>query len=184
MSADQPHLGDPTVLFEGKYLRALAHGHWEFVTRKNASGVVIIVAVTPNGDMLFVEQFRPPVGRRVIELPAGLAGDHADKADEPLSHAAIRELEEETGWRAARMEQLAEGPVSAGLTDETVTFFRAHDLASIGPGGGDAFESIVVHQVPVADVPKWLTERQQAGALVDPKVFAALYFIRAAACAA
>lgn len=170
-------LEDPTVLYEGKYLRALARGHWEFVTRKNASGVVIIVAVTPNGDMLFVEQFRPPVGRRVIELPAGLAGDHADKTGEPLSHAAIRELEEETGWRAARMEHLAEGPVSAGLTDETVTFFRAHELTSIGPGGGDEFESIVVHQVPVAEVPKWLTERQEAGALVDPKVFAALYFL-------
>lgn len=165
------------ILLEGRFLQAVRRGQWEYVRRKNTSGVVIVVALTPEDELILVEQFRPPVGARVIELPAGLAGDIAGHEHEALARAAARELEEETGYRPARLEEIASGPVSAGLTSEVVTFFRAHELTRVSDGGGDHHEDIEVHHVARADVPRWLAERRAAGVMVDPKVYAALYFL-------
>ena len=172
-NADAPE----ELLLDGQYLQTLRRGRWEFVRRKNTTGIVIIVALTPDDELIFVEQYRPPVGARVIELPAGLAGDISGQEHEALARAAERELEEETGYRAARMEELVQGPVSAGLTSEIVTFFRAHDLTRITDGGGDEHEDIEVHRIPKASVGAWLAERQRAGVLVDSKVYVALYFL-------
>jgi len=168
----------PTDLAVGRFLRLRVDHGWEWCERVNASGVVVIVAETARGDVLLVEQMRRPIGARVIELPAGLAGDH-DDADEAMATAAARELEEETGYRAGRMELLCSGPVSAGMTSEVLTWFRAHDLEQVGPGGGEASEDIVVHQVARAEVPAFLRAREQAGCRVDPKVYAGLYFLSA-----
>lgn len=165
------------ILLDGYYLQTIRRGRWEFVRRKNTTGIVIIVALTPEDEVIFVEQFRPPVHARVIELPAGLAGDIAGQEHEALAIAAGRELEEETGYRAARMEEIAHGPVSAGLTSEVVTFFRAHELTRISDGGGDEHEDIEVHRIPKSQVVAWLAERQRAGVMVDSKVFVALYFL-------
>lgn len=169
----------PEILYSGSHIEAVRVGRWEYVRRRNSTGVVIIVAVTPAGELILVEQPRLPVGTTVIELPAGLAGDIAGAEDEALEVAAQRELEEETGWRAETMVRLAEGPVSAGLTSEVVTFFGAHGLTRVGPGGGDASEQIEVHHVPLSEVPAFLAARTAEGAMVDPKVYAALYFARA-----
>jgi ADP-ribose pyrophosphatase len=126
--------------------------------------------------LLLVEQYRPPVGCRVIELPAGLAGDIAGQEHEDLSVAAIRELEEETGWSTTTMTRVAGGPVSAGLTSEVVTFFRAGPMTRTGAGGGHEGEDIFVHAVPRTEVPAWLRAREAAGMMVDPKVWTALLF--------
>jgi len=166
----------PHVLFDGRFLQAVRVGHWEYVRRKNTSGIVILVAITPSNELILVEQHRIPVDAPVIELPAGLAGDIAGSELEPLEEAAARELEEETGWRAQRLVRLAAGPVSAGLTSEVVTFFGAYDLERVGEGGGDASEDIRVHHVPLDEVPSWLIAQEARGALVDPKVFSALHF--------
>lgn len=166
-----------TILYEGRFIRAKARGHWEYVSRKDASGVVVLVATTPDDRLLLVEQFRAPVGARVIELPAGLAGDIQGKELEALEEAAARELEEETGWLPKTIVALVSGPVSAGLTSEVVSFFRATDLVRTGDGGGDEHEDIEVHSVPVSEVPAWLAAKSTAGVLVDPKVYSALYFI-------
>ena len=160
----------------GRYLRLRVEGGWEWCERVNATGVVVLVARTDAGAMLLVEQHRKPVGARVIELPAGLAGDHGD-AGEALATAAARELEEETGYRAERLELLCDGPVSAGMTSETLTWFRAHGLTRVSAGGGDASEDIVVHEVAEAEVPAFLAARAAAGVKVDPKVYAGLYFL-------
>jgi ADP-ribose pyrophosphatase len=181
MTAKDPTLPVET-LFEGRFLSVSRKGGWEYVRRRNTSGIVCIVAVTPEAEMLFVEQYRPPVGARVIELPAGLAGDIAGAEDEPLSAAALRELEEETGWSADEMRFLTEGPVSAGLSTEVLSFFQAHGLRRVGEGGGDGSEDIVIHAVPVAEVPTWLAGRAAAGVMVDPKVYTGLYFAVTAAC--
>ncbi len=109
---------------------------WEFTERVGVTGVGI-VAVTEGRKLLLVEQFRPPVERRVIELPAGLAGDLADAADEPLENAVQRELEEETGYRAGHVRFLGESPTSAGLTSETICMFEATGLERVSDGGGD-----------------------------------------------
>ncbi|MFO0749020.1 MAG: NUDIX hydrolase [Myxococcota bacterium] len=167
---------DETILYAGRFLRAVRRGHWEYVSRQSSSGVVVLVATTPAGELVLVEQYRAPVDRRVIELPAGLAGDIAGQEDEPLTRAAARELEEETGWRAGRIEALVSGPVSAGLTTEVISFFRASELTRIGPGGGDEHEDIEVHHVPLGEVASWLAARTTTGVMVDPKVYAALYF--------
>jgi len=166
-----------TVLFEGRFIRAMRRGHWEYVTRRDASGVVVLVATTPADELLLVEQFRAPVAARVIELPAGLAGDIVGKEHEPLEEAAARELEEETGWRPSSVVALVAGPVSAGITSEVVSFFRATELVRVSDGGGDEHEDIEVHQVPLADVATWLADKARAGVMIDPKVYSALYFI-------
>lgn len=167
-----------TCLHRGKHLQLIAHGHWEYAARTIASGAVGIVAVTPDRRMLFVEQFRIPVGRRVIEIPAGLVGDSPEVAGEPLLAAAQRELLEETGYESDTWSLLIEGYSSPGLTDEAVTLFLAADARQTGSGGGDESESIVVHEVPLADADDWLAERMAAGDGADLKLLAALYLAR------
>ena len=97
------------ILCDAKYLRLLRSDGWEFVQRKNFSGIVGIIALTNDGKLILVEQYRPPVGENVIEIPAGLAGDSATSRNEDLWFAASRELEEEIGYRAKRMTLLASG---------------------------------------------------------------------------
>jgi ADP-ribose pyrophosphatase len=164
------------ILHEGRYIRLVNEGGWEWAERTNASGVVVVLGITQSGCLLLVEQHRPPVGGRVVELPAGLSGDIAGQEEEDLAVAAARELEEETGYRPGRVERLFSGPVSAGMTSETLTFFRADDLVKVGGGGGDASEDITVHAIPLAEVPAFLHASVARGALVDPKVWAGLWF--------
>jgi len=166
------------VLAEGRWIRLIRADGWEWAERTNASGIVVLVAITEAGELVLVEQFRKPVGRRVLELPAGLAGDLADQPDEALETAALRELEEETGFTAERVERLTEGPVSAGFTSEVVTFFRCSGLTRVGIGGGDESEDIVVHVVAMPDIPAFLADRAQQGVAIDPKVWAGMWFAR------
>lgn len=165
-------------LHAGRHLRLVERNGWEFVERPGVRGIVVVAAVTPGGRLLLVEQRREPVGTRVVELPAGLAGDGGGPADEPLEETARRELLEETGWRAAQVERLSAGPPSAGITSEVVTFFRARGLEKAGPGGGVDGEEIAVHEVPLDDVDAFLRAREEAGVLVDPKVWAGLFLLR------
>lgn len=175
MKTDEIHPMPDDVIAEGKHLRFRMRGDWEYVERRSATGIVGILAITTDGRVILVEQFRPPVGARVIELPAGLAGDVEGAELEDLAEAARRELLEETGYAAGSMERMGEGPASAGLCNEIITFFRAHDLARVSDGGGGADEDIRVHEVPLADLRQWLRARQGEGCLVDYKVQAALW---------
>lgn len=172
-------MSEREVLGQGRFLRlVVGPGRWEWAERMRASGVVVVIAVTPARELILVEQERIPVQAPVIELPAGLAGDVAGQELEALAEAARRELEEEAGYTAERMEPLLAGPSSAGLSNEVMTLYRAHGLTRIGPGGGDGSESITVHHVPLPEVEAWLAARMAQGALVDPKVYAALWFTR------
>jgi ADP-ribose pyrophosphatase len=166
------------VLAETRYLRLLDRDGWFFVERPNASGVAVIVAVTNEGRLLLVEQFRPALNQTVIELPAGLAGDDHQHASEPLEVAARRELLEETGYSCQTMEALVTCASAPGLASEVMTLFRASGLTRQGPGGGVSDENIVVHEVPLGEVHAWLKARADAGALVAIKVYAGLYFLR------
>jgi ADP-ribose pyrophosphatase len=165
------------TVWEGKYLRVKICGHWEYAERPNSPAGIVIVAVTPAGKLLLTEQFRIPVGKNVIELPAGLAGDEQYSGEEFVA-AAKRELFEETGYEAAEWEELtAGGPPSAGFSNEIVVFFRGKKLRKIGAGGGHGSEKILVHEVPVAEVAAWLAAREKDGVSIDPKIFAGLYFL-------
>ena len=124
-----------------------------------------------------VSQWREPVGSVVVEWPAGLAGDSEELKGEALEGAAERELFEETGYRARRLRRLGEGPPSAGVSSEIVTFFLAEGLEKVGEGGGVGGEKIKVHAVPVSGFGEWVAAREREGWMVDPKVFAGMYWL-------
>lgn len=165
----------PEIVYQGKFLAFAKEGRWEYVDRVNASGAVIIAAVTGDRKLLLVEQFRIPVKSRTIELPAGITGD--DVAGEPCEEAARRELLEETGYRAGDIRILSTGPASSGLTSELVTLVLAVDLKREHAGGGVENENITVHEVPLDEVHAWLENKAREGCMIDPKIYSGLYFL-------
>ena len=165
------------TLYVGKWLSLRKRGRWEFAERNNPGGAVIILAVTPEDKVLFVEQYRVSILKNTIEMPAGLVGDLHGMDDEDALLAARRELEEETGYRCGRLQFIHEGPSSSGMSTEMIAFVRAWDLEKVGPGGGDETENIVVHEVPRREAGHWLFARAAEGYSIDPKLFAGLWFI-------
>ncbi len=162
------------TLFETRWLTLHRIGHWDFVRRPHSDSCVGILAITPEDEIILVEQFRIPVQRRVIEIPAGIVGDEEEFLGESLADTAARELLEETGYRAGTIEPLMETPTSAGLTSEVIHLFHAKDLVKEHEGGGTPAEDITVHHVPLANLREWLREKQAAGILIDFKIHAAL----------
>ena len=165
------------TLYEGRWLSLRKRGRWEYAERNNPGGAVIILAVTPEDRILFVEQYRVAILQRTIEMPAGLVGDIAGQADEGALIAAERELEEETGYRCSRIEFIHAGPSSSGMSTEMIAFARAWDLVKVGEGGGDESEQILVHEVPRCEAGQWLFARAAEGYSIDPKLFAGLWFL-------
>ncbi|KFN51622.1 hypothetical protein N790_14530 [Arenimonas malthae CC-JY-1] len=166
---------DAKTMCEGKYLRLVKRGHWEYAERTNAGSAVIVIAVTPERKLLFVEQFRVPLGAPTIEMPAGLVGDL--DAHDTMEEAARRELLEETGWLASEVKVLMVGPTSSGMSNELIAFVRARGLTRVHAGGGDETEQITVHEVPVDDAPRWLSARMAEGYSMDPKLWAGLWLL-------
>ncbi len=165
--------GQDQALYSGRYLQVRSRDGWEYATRPNATGVVAIVALHDDGRVVLIEQTRPAVGGRVVELPAGLAGD--GDVGESMLAAAKRELLEETGYEATAWVELFTGLSSAGLTDEAVTYFLATGLNKTGAGGGVDGEAIDVHEVAVDRLIEWIAERARAGVHVDAKLFSGIY---------
>ena len=170
-------LGDtPRIVYEGRYQRMVVRGTWEYSERTHAGGLAaIIIAVTPEDRVLFVEQFRVPLQARTIEMPAGLVGD--DRDDDSLEAAAVRELIEETGWEPRRVDVLLTGPTSAGMSNERIAFVRARDLVKVGEGGGVGSEDITVHAVRRVEAPRWLMQKHAEGYELDLKLWAGLWMI-------
>ena len=166
-----------TILYTGKFLTLIKEGHWEYVDRVNATGAAIIIGVTTEQKVLLVEQYRIPVHARTIELPAGIIGDEPGDTNETSIAAARRELLEETGYAAGRIEAVTTGPSCSGITSERVTLFRAFDLHRTEKGGVVAHEDITVHEIPLVEVVKWLEAKATTGVLIDPKIYAGLFFV-------
>ena len=164
------------LLYRGKYLALYDDNGWEYVSRVNAAGVAVLVPVTADKQIVLVEQFRVPTACAVIELPAGLVGDDDGGENELAITAAARELEEETGYQARNIEVIMAGPPSPGAISESPVFYYMSDLTKVGDGGGVEGENITVHCVPLSDADAWLAQRMQEGLLVDPKVYAGLYW--------
>ena len=161
------------IVWQGRFITAKRRGRWEYVGRARGIRAAVILAVE-DGHVLLVEQFRVPLGRACIELPAGLIGDHDEAADEDALVAAGRELEEETGWRADSLEVVGEFYSSPGMVSEHFTLVRARGLTLIGPGGGTEGEDITVHRVPLAGLAQFVEERRSAGVGIDVRIMGLL----------
>lgn len=158
------------IRWQGKFITARQRGRWEYVSRARGIRAAVILAITEAEEVVLVEQYRVPLGRPCIELPAGLIGDHEGSAGEDPLTAAMRELEEETGYRADRMESLGEFWSSPGMVTESFTLLRAHGLSRVGPGGGTEGENITVHHVPRHAIPRFVAERRALGDAIDVKL--------------
>ena len=166
---------EPEILFETRWLGLYRIGHWDFAKRPNADACVGILAVTPADEVVLVEQFRVPVQQKVIEIPAGLVGDEEEFRGVAMAATAARELLEETGYRAGRIELLLAAPTSAGMTPEITHLFLATDLSKEHDGGGTEHEDIKVHLVPRRELRAWLKEKEAEGFLIDFKIHASLW---------
>lgn len=162
-----PSLDPGETLWEGKYLSVRRTGTWEYVSRARGIRAAVIVAID-DGHVLLVEQYRVPLGRRCLELPAGLVGD--ETKGEAVETAAIRELEEETGYRAARMVVLGDFFSSPGMASEGFTLLRAEALTQVGAGGGVPEEDITVHRVGLDALPDFIADKRTAGVAMDVKL--------------
>jgi ADP-ribose pyrophosphatase len=160
--------GEPKVEWEGKYLRIVRVGTWEYVERCGGVHAVVVFAEY-DGKVVIIEQPRTPLGeRKCVELPAGLVGD--EDPDATVEDTAIKELEEETGFTADRIEVIGEFFSSPGMVAEGFTLVRAHGLRKIGDGGGNEHEEIEVHLIARADVPAFVEHKRAEGSAIDVKL--------------
>ncbi|MCT2400500.1 NUDIX hydrolase [Novosphingobium mangrovi (ex Huang et al. 2023)] len=158
------------IMWEGRFITAKKRGRWEFVSRARGIHAAVILAVDDEDHVILVDQYRVPLGKHCIELPAGLVGDHDEHVGEDPSIAAARELEEETGYHAGHMENLGEFFSSPGMVSESFTLFRAHDLVKVGEGGGVDSEDIVVHRVPLSGIDQAIADWREQGYAIDVKM--------------
>jgi ADP-ribose pyrophosphatase len=155
------------VVWEGRFIVAKKQGKWEYVSRARDIQAAVILAID-DGEVILVEQFRVPLGRRCLELPAGLVGD--EEAGELVETSAARELEEETGYRPDRVEAIGYFHSSPGMVSEGFTLVRATGLTKVSEGGGEGDEDITVHRVPLAALPDFVTAKRAEGVAIDVKM--------------
>ena len=159
--------GQPEVAWRGKYIEVRTLGTWEFVGRTRGVTAAVILALDED-HVILVEQYRVPLGGLCLELPAGLVGD--DEEGEEAEAAAIRELEEETGYRAEHMVDLGRFHASPGMSSEGFTLLRAEGLAKVGEGGGVDHEEIRVHRILLDEVPAFVARKRAAGVAIAVKL--------------
>lgn len=160
---------DVEIMWEGRFITAKREGKWEYVSRSRGIRAAVILAID-EGHVLLVEQYRVPLGKSCIELPAGLVGDHDDNSDEDASIAAIRELEEETGYHAETIQDCGEFYSSPGMVSESFSLFKASGLTKVSDGGGVDGENIIVHRVALTALNDFIERKRTEGAGIDVKL--------------
>jgi ADP-ribose pyrophosphatase len=161
-------VSEKIVAWQGKWITVLREGKWEYAARNHGIGAVVIVAIDEEDQILLIDQYRVPLGKRCVELPAGLIGD--EHQSDTAADAARRELEEETGYACERIEELGFFHSSPGMITEGFTLVRARGLTRIGEGGGVSDEDIIVHRVPLKQVPDFVAAKRAEGAAIDVKL--------------
>ncbi|WP_299321493.1 NUDIX hydrolase [Parasphingopyxis sp.] len=167
---------DRITHWAGNYLAIHQEGRWEYVSRVRGIGAAVILAIDTGGEgddhVILVEQYRMALKANCIEMPAGLVGDNTER--ETPEEAAAKELEEETGYRAGRIDNLGRFCSSPGMTSETFTLFRATGLEKVGAGGGTHHENITVHRVPLGRIAEFVAAQREAGLVIDVRIMALL----------
>jgi len=168
--ADKPE----EAMWEGRFITAKRRGRWEYVGRSRGIRAAAIIAIDEDADdtkhVILVSQYRVPLGRFCLEIPAGLVGDHVGSEDEDVKVAAARELEEETGYSADVLEIMGEFYSSPGMVSECFTLLRASGLTKVSEGGGVSDENINVHRVALKDFERFVTDWREAGHAVDVRI--------------
>ena len=164
------HDAPEEVKWEGRFITAKKRGRWEYVSRCRGIRAAVILAVDDDDHVLLVEQYRVPLGRSCIELPAGLIGDDDGAEDEEALAAAGRELEEETGYRADHLDDIGTFYSSPGMVSESFTLVRARGLTKVGDGGGVEGENITVHRVARAQIAEFLAAKRAEGCGIDVRM--------------
>jgi ADP-ribose pyrophosphatase len=166
------HVGEPEeVVWQGRFITAKKRGTWEYVSRARGIKAAVILAVDEE-HVLLVEQFRAPINRVCLELPAGLIGDETE--GEAVELAAARELEEETGYRPAIVTVVGEFYSSPGIVSESYFFVQANQLTKVSNGGGVEGENITVHRVALADLSIFVAAKRAEGCAIDSKLLTLL----------
>ena len=163
------------VVWSGRFITAKTKGPWEYVSRARNITAGVIVAIDDGSfgeaqdrHVILVEQYRVPLGQTCLELPAGLIGDETE--GEAVETAAARELEEETGYRPARIVDLGYYYSSPGMVTEGFHLLRAEGLEKVSEGGGVEGEDIVVHRVKLAELPAFVAAKRAAGVAIDVRM--------------
>ena len=167
---DPEHDEPEEIVWQGKFITAKTRGRWEYVGRARGIRAAVILAVDEDDHVLLVQQYRVPLGRDCLELPAGLIGDDDGGADEDPLAAAGRELEEETGRRAANLEDCGTYYSSPGMVSESFTLVRASGLTKVSEGGGVEGENITVHRIPRSDLPRFIAAKRAEGCGIDVRL--------------
>ncbi len=131
-------------------------------------GSVIIIPVDAEGNLLFVRQYRHAAGQDLLELPAGTRD-----GDEPFDECAAREIREETGMEAGRLQKVGEFYLAPGYSTEFMMVYLATDLKH-NPLEADDDEFLSVEKIPIAEA----VRRAERGEIPDAKSLAALFLAR------
>ncbi|NOX20219.1 MAG: NUDIX hydrolase [Nitrospirae bacterium] len=170
----KPRVINKELLWKGNYLQVFKYNlvnsngrplTWEVVKRVGTRGIVAVVPFTSSGDVILVKQYRPPVQAYVIEFPAGL-----NDRNETLEEVARRELLEETGYRADRLEPLITGPLSSGASAEILTVFVAPNVQPSGNQQLEDAEQIEVIKLPSEGFMEHILDLQTEDTMLDLKI--------------
>ena len=168
--ADKPE----ETRWEGRFITAKTRGRWEYVGRARGIRAAAIIALDEDSDgtryVILVSQYRVPLGKFCLEIPAGLVGDDEGAEGEAATDAAARELEEETGYRAGALDVLGEFYSSPGMVSESFTLLRATDLTKFGEGGGINSENINVHRIALSELSSFVAKWREQGHGVDVRI--------------
>ncbi|HEY5983531.1 MAG TPA: NUDIX hydrolase [Anaerolineales bacterium] len=131
-------------------------------------GSVVLLPIDAAGNLIFVRQYRHAARKDLLELPAGTRD-----GQEPYETCADRELREETGMQAGRLERVGEFYLAPGYSTEYMVVFLARDLTP-NPLPSDADEFLELERIPVKDAVKMAED----GQVPDAKSLAALFMAR------
>ncbi|MCI8268255.1 MAG: NUDIX hydrolase [Lachnospiraceae bacterium] len=156
------YTGTILKIYEDTVIANGHEAHWDFI---HHDGAAAVVAVTDEGKLLMVRQFRNALNRETLEIPAG----KLDDPNEPKIECAYRELEEETGYRCENLEYLMSMNTTVAFCDEAIDIFLARNLIP-SHQHLDEDEIIYVEEWALED----LEELIYSGKMTDAKTVAAI----------